>query len=299
MKRVLILGSSGFIGKNLVNYFSTKYEIDAPTSKEVNVLDDGAIERYIKAHAYDVILNALDRRSDISSPSLASIYVSERLRMFVNLARLSDYDGKMLYFGSGAEYDRSLPIKSIREDQFDRSIPKDAYGFLMYTMQLLAFQKKNITNFRLFGIFGSHEDYRRRFISNAICKALCGFPITIRQNAIFDYLHTEDLCEMVEFYIENHLKYRAYNATSGKRYELVFLAKLVQEVLGVDIPILIAKSGLKDEYSSCNALITKENSLFQFGSISNQIKILANYYRSLRDGEQIDREALLYWGELG
>ena len=103
MKKVLILGASGFIGRNLAEYFSGKHDLFAPTSQELNVLDAGVLKNYITAQSFDVVLNALDRRMDISTAYGSSIYTVERLRMFENLACLSDYYGKMLYFGSGAE----------------------------------------------------------------------------------------------------------------------------------------------------------------------------------------------------
>ncbi len=54
---------------------------------------------------------------------------------------------------------------------------------------------------RLFGVFGPHEDYAIRFISNAICKALFGLPITLRQNRTFSYLFIDDLGPIVERFL--------------------------------------------------------------------------------------------------
>ena len=185
-----------------------------------------------------------------------------------------------------------MPIESITEDQFGRSIPEDPYGFLMYTMQQLALRRDNITNFRLFGIFGPYENYSRRFISNAICKALCGYPITIRQNAVFDYLYTDDLCKMVEYYIESSMLYRAYNAVSGIRYELTSLAEIVNSILGTDVPVLVAKLGCNSEYTASNELIHEEVKNITTTSIENRIEKLTCFYKRAID--TLDRESLLY-----
>jgi len=290
--KILILGASGFVGRNLKEYFENKYDLHTPSSSELNMLDDDAVAKYIKSHSFDLVLNALDRRTVIKTPADSAVYVTERLRMFENISSLNDYYGCMLYFGSGAEYCKSRPLKFIKEDQFGRVVPKDPYGFLMYTMQKLAFSKKNITNFRLFGIFGPYEAYKRRFISNAICKVLCGYPITIRQNAIFDYLHTDDLCKMTEFYIKTPMQQQAYNATSGKRYELNALAQIIINIIGNEVPILIANPGFKDEYSASNELYLQEDKRFTVECIQAQIKHLVDYYKAMKN--QIDREALLY-----
>ena len=41
MKKVLLTGGTGFIGRNIIEYFadSEEYEIIAPTSKELDIID--------------------------------------------------------------------------------------------------------------------------------------------------------------------------------------------------------------------------------------------------------------------
>lgn len=42
----------------------------------------------------------------------------------------------------------------------------------------------------------------RRFISNAICRALKGMDITLHKNVYFDYLWVDDLIKIISFFIE-------------------------------------------------------------------------------------------------
>ena len=149
----------------------------------------------------------------------------------------------------------------------------------MYTMQQLASQLPNVYNFRLFGIFGKYEIWQRRFISNAICKAIYGFPITIRQNTKFDYLFIDDLCKMVAYFIENKMKYQNYNATSGRIYELYELAQIVKETVGLDYPIFVAKDGYGLEYTSRNDRIMSECKI-GIQDISASITSLSDWYQS-------------------
>ena len=278
MKKILILGRNGFIGKNLFEYFSNKYEIFAPSRMELDVLNGLAVENLFKTSSFEIVLNALDGKLDTSTPNSEYIYSNQRLKMFLNLERCKDYYGKMLYFGTGAEYARELPIINITEKDFDRKIPDDIYGFTMYTMNKLSMQSNNIFNFRLFGIFGKYEIYKTRFISNAICKALHDLPITIRQNCIFDYLHTDDLCKMVHHFIENDMLFKDYNATSGEKYALLELAKIVKSVINKNVPIIVAKEGLNNEYTSSNGRIVNEMNGFSIEPIKHQIERLTAFY---------------------
>lgn len=286
MKKILILGSTGFIGKNLYEYFSNMYHVDAPSRQEINVINENQVYGLLKKGKYDIILNALDLRQ------AGSDYFENRLRMFINLEKYSDLYGKMIYFGSGAEYGRNMMIHDIREEEFNRIIPEDTYGFCLHQMSKYALNSKNIYNFRLFGIFGKYEIWQKRFISNAICKALYEFPITIRQNTVFDYLYIDDLCKIVEWAIENEPRYHDYNAVSGIKYELKDMADIVKQITGSNVPIIIAQEGLGKEYTaSCNRLVN-EMINFKPESAEESIRRLTNWYQeNIKD---IDKIQLLY-----
>lgn len=287
--KILLLGKTGFVGRNLHEWLacSEDYDIDAPSHGELDVLDEGAVFSLLREGSYDAVLNCLDRHA-VADAS----YAEERLRMFHNLAHHRDLYGKMIYFGSGAEYGRQLPLESVCEKDFGRVIPSDSYGFALYQMAEFSLMSENIYDLRLFGIFGKYELWDRRFISNCICKALCGYPLTMRQDRVMDYLDVADLCEMVEWVLRGNPEQHAYNATSGKRYSLSELAHAVLEVTGADVQILIAKEGFSPEYTSNNGLIAHEMGEFELTPMARSIEKLVAFYRD-RIGN-IDRERLLY-----
>ena len=163
---ILILGSTGFIGKNILEYLIERgYNVYAPNHKLMDVLDEKGVIDVLKNGQYDVVINALDRNGKENS------YFENRLRMFQNLAIHSDLYGKMIYFGSGAEYGRELPVCNIEENQINRVIPSDTYGFCLQQMNDYARKSENIYNFRLFGIFGKYELWNQRFkIGRASCR---------------------------------------------------------------------------------------------------------------------------------
>ena len=287
--KILLLGKTGFVGRNLFEHFESSegFEIEAPTHGELDVLDEGAVFVRLREGSYDAVLNCLDRHAFADAS-----YAEERLRMFHNLAHHRDLYGKMVYFGSGAEYGRQFPLESVGEDDFGRVIPTDSYGFALYQMAEFSLMSENIYDLRLLGIFGKYELWDRRFISNCICKALCGFPLTIRQDRVMDYLDVADLCLMVDWVLQGDPEHHAYNATSGKRYALSKLADEVLDRVGVDVPVFIAKEGLAPEYTSGNDLIVREMGGFEPTPIARSIEALIAFYRD--HVEHIDRERLLY-----
>lgn len=133
---------------------------------------------------------------------------------------------------------------------------------------------------------------KKRFISNAICKALYEYPITIRQNANFDYLFIDDLCRIVDWAICNTPKYHDYNAVSGVKYELKELANIVNSVTKKNVPIYVAKEGMWKEYTASNKRLCDEMKTFIPEKMEESIDKLTSWYR--HNMNQIDRCSLLY-----
>lgn len=291
MKRplsILLLGRTGFIGKNLLEHLSSfgAFFIDAPYHDELDVIDERSVCAKLASKDYDVVLNCLDLRS------MTPKYLEDRLRMYMNLANHADKYGKMIYFGTGAEYGRQIPVNQVSERDFSRVVPGDTYGLLMYTQALNALMSKNIYNLRLFGIFGKYEKWQQRFISSAICKVICGYPITIRQDRVMDYLHIDDLEKIVDWAIGRDPSHHAYNAVSGKRYSLVKLAETIIDHSGKQLPIYVAKEGLQPEYSARNDLLSSEMGGFSPEDMGISIAKMFDYYE--RHSNEIDKEKLLY-----
>lgn len=288
MKDILILGASGFTGKNIYEFFmpqKDRYQITAPTHRELDVLDESRVRSYLSDNHFDVIINCLDIAGNPVD------YVQLRLKLFANLYKYSDFYGKMIYFGSGAEYDRAHGLHEAKEKDFGNVIPTDAYGLCLYYMSLLSEQSANIYNFRLFGIFGKYERWSQRFISNAICKNLYGYPITIRQNRRMTYLDIEDLCRITQWAVENTPRYHLYNAGSDNSYTLQELAEMVNQEAKQPVPVFVAQEGMAPEYTvSCELL--KQELNIQYKSMQQSIRELFDWYASRLD--TIDRYPLLY-----
>lgn len=288
--RILLLGARGFVGSNLRTRLGRRpdYAIHAPSHDELDALDEAAIVSVLRETSYDVVLNCLDRHA-----ATDSAYAEQRLRMYFNLAAHSDLFGKMIWFGSGAEYGRQLPVCSVSEGDFGRCVPADSYGFALYQMSLHTLSSLNIYNLRLFGIFGEQEDWSRRFISNCICKALYGYPLTLRQDRIMDYLDVADLALLVERMIDGEPQGHTYNATSGRPVSLATIAQTVLErTQREDLPIFVARGGLSPEYTSINRAISDELGGFMPRPLVESVDRLILYYKEHLD--EIDRERLLY-----
>ena len=278
--KILATGSTGFIGKNIKEQLCNNYEIVSPGHQELDLFNEQRVEKFLKEGCFDIIIHAANTNNTRNKTVTPYDSLNGNLRMFFNLERCKDYYGKMYYFGSGAEYDMQHYIPDMKEDYFDTHVPADPYGFSKYIMSKSCMKDGNIYDLRLFGVYGKYEELERRFISNAICRALKGKDITIQKNVYFDYLWIDDLCDIMRWFIENEPTHRHYNVCRGSKIDLYTLACMVREILDVDCDIVVGEPGLKPEYTGDNLRLLSEIGDFQFTGFEESIYKLCEYYKA-------------------
>jgi len=289
---IFITGGSGFIGRNLIEYYSNRYTVLAPSRQELDLLDEDKVAKYFKANAIDIVVHCATKpgHRNVADPTNL---VYSNCRMFFNIVRNSDQYEKMIFIGSGGVYDERYYQQKIKEDYFDAHVPVDEHGFSKYISAKYIERAENIVELRVFGIFGKYEDYAIRFISNAICKALFDLPITIKQNRRFDYLYMNDLPKIIDYFVQNKGDYKSYNVTPDGSIELLELAEKVKAVSGKDLPIKVAKPGYGSEYSGDNSRIKKQmGRLYKLTPIDKAIGELNDWY--VQNKNCINREVLLF-----
>ncbi|MBI2054291.1 MAG: NAD(P)-dependent oxidoreductase [Candidatus Staskawiczbacteria bacterium] len=284
MKKILITGGAGFIARNIFEQLNKDYDIISIDIKELDLLDSLKASDYLKSNKFDAIIHAAnyDASTKFNSNDPAKV-LENNLKMFFNIIRNKDCFGKMIYFGSGAEFGRENWFSKMKENDFDKNVPQDQYGFSKYIMTKYAQSAGGIYNLRLFGVFGKYEDFRYRFISNACCRAVMDMPILINQNTHFDYLHVDDLARVVKWFIDNEPKNKVYNVCPGQAYDLKTIAEKIVKISGKNLSIEIKEKELGREYSGDNALLMEESKGFKFSSTDDKIRELYDWYNINRN----------------
>ena len=293
MKKILVTGAGGFVGRNLAEYLPARgYEVRAFTHGTLDLLDEAAVADALSSVCPDVVIHCAtvggSRKTGYDSGSAG--VVSKNLRMFFNLARALKPGTRMLNMGSGAEYDKRYCLPKITENDFDKHVPADDYGYAKYVISKYIEKTDNITCLRIFGLYGKYEDYSYKFISNAIVKNLLGLPIVINQNVKFDYLWIEDFCGMVERFLEIRPAYRHYNITPAESMDLLSFAEMINSAAKLKSGIKTLNPGMNSEYSGCNRRILKELGGFSFTPCESGVKKLYAYYASRLD--ELDLETV-------
>lgn len=281
MKKLLLTGGTGFIGKNVLSLLSDKYDIFAPSRAELNVVDQTSVDNYLKDKEFDVVLhcailtpgrNPNDKEEDILD------YTMRGLLNFKN--HESEFE-KIIYIGSGAEFDKSRDIVQVKEDDLGKVIPKDAYGYAKYILTQIARASNNIYNLRIFGCYGQDEQ-ERRFIRSVVTDCLNDKPILIRQDCTFSYVLIDDLIRAISIIIDNNCEYHDYNICNTNCYKLSEIAKIVSDKMNNCRGTIIQNSGFNKEYTGNNSRFVNEFKNFEFTDIEVGIEKEINWLKGYK-----------------
>ena len=191
--KVCVLGSNGFIGKNLLR------DMDwvGVTRNDLDLTDQKAVETYFKIHKYDVVIHcAVVGGSRLKKDESDVIY--KNILMFENVIRV--FNGKLIYFSSGAAL-RGNP-------------PTDPYGLSKWSIDRRIETIPNAYSLRIWGCYGPGE-LQTRF--SAICKR--DGHVIIEKDKYFDFIDIEDVRKIVGEYVRDE--------RSEKEYNLVYKEKLL------------------------------------------------------------------------
>jgi nucleoside-diphosphate-sugar epimerase len=281
--RILVTGAGGFVGSHVADQLARNHEVLRPTTRDLDLLDTSAVEAYLSKSRPDAVVHSAVR----GGPAV----LHDTLRMQANLLRCRNLYSRLLYFGSGAEFDKSRDISRVTEDSIGDRIPNDAYGLAKYWCNMAARSAANVVNLRLFGVYGPGEGYLYKFISNAIVKALLGYPIRIRQNVRFSYLYVDDIAPIVDHVLQASHPQPDYNIVPRDTVTLVELAEIVRETVGKGSQIDVDEEGMNYEYTAVPARIDKESPGLVFTTPQEGVGRLVAFYRM--GLSEVDRDAVV------
>lgn len=192
--KVLITGGKGYIARNLKPLFEAGgYEVIAPSRTEMDLLNERATLEFFLKEQPQILIHAASRGGK-RNPLLENyekVYV-ENMIMWETIERVGLNENvhldKIFILGSGAEFDRRLPIDNVFENQVRYMYPMDPYGLSKNLITRRAFDAYTITYvLRLFGCFNWDED-TAWFIKTSILNLKRGLPIEIHHYTGNGYL---------------------------------------------------------------------------------------------------------------
>lgn len=189
MPDLCILGAGGFIGRHLVTFFGER--AFAVTRRELDLLDQYAVDDFFSTREFKVVFHCAVSGGSRLAEDRADV-LRNNVMMFETVVKHACRFEKLVYFSSGARFDRS------KEDP--QSIPTDHYGFSKFIVEKRAESIPNVSLMRIYGCFGVGELSTRFF---SIC---CHDKhVVISQDRYFDFIWVDDLCRLAAYYVDTSL----------------------------------------------------------------------------------------------
>lgn len=109
--RILLTGGSGMVGRNLLEHPTiNRYELLAPTSNELNLLDLNAVQTYLAKHQPDMVIHAAGKVGGIQANMREPVaFLMRNLDMGRNIVWAARQNGikKLINLGSSCMYPRN------------------------------------------------------------------------------------------------------------------------------------------------------------------------------------------------
>lgn len=242
--KVLILGSEGFVGHNLVDGLAKNHEIFC-----ADLIDSSSHSNYSKLDVTDPIsvqnvVKDVDVVIDLVAHSLVSSIEGPSKNAEVNILGLlhileacQKNNIKKIIFTSASSLIGEPSTPQVAENHI--ATPKTAYGIskLASEYYLRLFQELydlNYVVFRFFNIYGPYQ--KNGLIPTLFSQISNNQPLSVfgKGDQIRDYVFIEDIVQFFEFAItENSVNNKIYNMGTGKGTSILEIIQILSETMNI------------------------------------------------------------------
>lgn len=238
MKKVLITGASGFIGRHVTQEMIKRgYTVYAPSLAptaepragliecQMDMFDKAELTRYLQTHKFENLIHLAWYVGPKCHMSPGNV---DWLCLSLDLLKLFAQNGGKKFLGAGSvsEYDFSCGL--LQEDKTPLTNPS-LYGqtkAALYNVGKIFCQQQDIS-FKWARIFNLYGPYERaaRLMPSVICSMLKGEDVKVSPCTKFlDYLHVEDTARGICQFFESEVT-GAVNIASGAPIQLRYMVE--------------------------------------------------------------------------
>lgn len=283
MKKIAILGSTGHIAKNLIYGLSTtkKYELNLFARNVENLksfIHGTELIRQNKSitlkafsefkdHAYDIIINCVGVGDPAKLKKIggAIFTLTEEFDNLVMSYLENNTNTLYINFSSGIAYGSNFNTPADENKtaiiNINNIAPTDYYSITKINTEAKhrAYSNFNIVDLRVFGFFSKFIDLKTPYFLSDIVNCIKEQRVFVTGNndMVRDYIHPEDLLQLIEKCINMHNindVFDVYSLEPITKFQIIsyFEKNHNLQVLVEQDKVLTSVTGLKSNYYSLN-----------------------------------------------
>ena len=233
-KNILLIGSSGYLGKNLKKALKKNYNLITPNKKKFDITNTNKIKKYLK-DKIDFIIN-LSGQMSTNKKLMKNVIVNgnKNIIKFCKNKKIIVY-----YLSTSLIYGFSK--KNIEENSLKKPI-NDYAKFKLIAEKEYQKSKINYIIVRLCNIYNGKNNGIIKILTKSIKKNQI---IHLTNNNVYrNYIHIDDAINIICKMIKKHLKHKEYNL-GFENIKLIELINHVEKKLKIKINYLNKNLKLK------------------------------------------------------
>jgi nucleoside-diphosphate-sugar epimerase len=257
MKNILITGSNGFVGKNLVEFYNSKYNVITYTRSD-------NLEEILSINKPEIIINCAAEIYNEENMFSSNLELTHKLINYVIKTK-----SKLIHIGSSSEYGRK-EYPSSEKDRLDPTTPYEATkgAATLMCVGYAKYYKLPIVVARPYSVYGKYEKDYRLFTS--IYNAYINNKKMTLYDGYHDFIYIKDFINGLDILLNSDnekISGDVVNFGSGIQYSNYDVLMIFNSIFGY-IPdcIEVNKKMIKPFESSiwlCDTRYSKEKYNFE------------------------------------
>ena len=297
MKKILITGSKGFLGRHLVERLNEKYELLTPSSSELNIENSLFLRQYISEHSPDAVIHlaAVCGGIGANQKSPADFFLKNSLMSLNILSACNEFKiKKLITLGSVCSYPKFTDVP-FKEDDIWNGYPEETnapYGIAKKSLLVgcQAYRQQYGSNFIHLipvNMYGEYDNFDLK--SSHVIPALINKFHDAKTNrlgsvvvwgdgsASREFLYAGDCAEAIEKGLLNYNSSEPVNIGTGSEITIKELTTKVADLVGYEGNIIYDKKKPNGQPRRCLDT-TRAKERFDFVATTTLDEGLKNTY---------------------
>lgn len=252
MKTIFITGSSGFLGKHLVEKLKNKNKLFTPNSSQLDVSDFYSLKKFFEENDFDTVIHLAAKCGGIgANKKNPALFFEKNLQMSTNILKLSSEFKKvrkLITLGSVCSYPKFTEVP-FKEENIWNGYPEETnapYGIAKRALMMGCryYNQQYGDNFihlipvNMYGEY-DHFDLENSHVIPALIRKMHEAKISGAPNitvwgdgsASREFLYAGDCAEAIELTLNDYNSPEAINIGTGKEITIKNLVEIIKNVV--------------------------------------------------------------------